>query len=216
MFQFLLYMHISCGAVALLCGLIALIVKKGHKLHILTGNIFYWAMILVALTSFIMATIKFNPFLLSIGIFTLYMILQGKRSIFYYHLRETYTPAGIDKWPVYIGLVTSLFMFVFPIYYHMQYGDSNIFVLAVFGLILLLNVRGDLKALKANKTFEPNNPNWILKHIGMMTGAYIASTTAFLVNTVHIEQSWILWLLPTAIGTPYIFISAKKWKKSTI
>lgn len=209
--QLFLYIHIACGATALLCGLIALITKKGHRVHIQSGNIFYWSMVLVAITSFVLAIIKFNPFLLAIGIFTLYMNVRGRRYIFYHRLISSYTPKAMDTWPVYIGLVTSIFMILFPIYYRLVYGESIVFVLAVFGLILFLNVRTDLKILKANKTFEPNNKLWISKHIGMMTGAYIASTTAFLVNTVQIEPSWILWLLPTLIGVPYIFISIKKW-----
>lgn len=212
MHQSFLYTHILFGSITLLCGLIALIVRKGHRLHIQSGKIFYWSMVLVAITSFVLAIIKFNPFLLAIGIFTLYMNVRGRRYIFYNRLINSYTPKAMDTWPVYIGLVTSIFMLLFPLYYRFLYGDSNIFVLAVFGLILLLNVRTDLKILKANKTFEPNNKLWISKHIGMMTGAYIASTTAFLVNAVHIEPSWILWLLPTLIGVPYIFISIKKWK----
>jgi hypothetical protein len=43
-----------------------------------------------------------------------------------------------------------------------------------------------------------------------MCGAYIASLTAFLVVNVKILPSLIVWLLPTMVITPLIFIWSKK------
>lgn len=214
MHQVILYFHIGCGSLALLSGIIALITKKGHSLHIQSGKIFYWAMIAVASSSFLLAIIKFNAFLLAIGVFTLYMILRGRRYIYYHRLTENYAYKMIDNLPVYIALITSIFMIGFPIYQIAKNGESTVFVLGVFGLILLLNVRNDFKMILAHPMVKPGNQDWILKHIGMMTGAYIASTTAFLVNAIHVEPSWILWLAPSAIGVPYIFISIRKWKRN--
>lgn len=56
---------------------------------------------------------------------------------------------------------------------------------------------------------------WQLVHLQRMTGAFIASATAFLVvntNTLSGEiPSFIAWLLPSAILVPMIFIWNKKF-----
>ncbi len=212
----ILIFHIICGAIALLTGLIAIITPKGGSIHLLTGKIFYWAMLLVGGSSFILATLKFNPFLLAIGIFSLYMVISGRRALFYYRLIENYKPTLVDKLPLYIGLLTGLFMIIYPIYMIMFHQTEGIFILIIFGAILLLMVYNDLKIFYNNPVFVPYNRKWIIKHIGMMLGTYIATTTAFLVNVVHFNPPWVLWLSPTLVGILLIRYFNKQWKAKTI
>ena len=58
---------------------------------------------------------------------------------------------------------------------------------------------------------------WLLMHLQRMTGAYIASATAFLVvNAKYIPfelPAFVFWLLPTAVLTPLIVSWSKKYSK---
>jgi hypothetical protein len=54
---------------------------------------------------------------------------------------------------------------------------------------------------------------WLLKHISRMGGSFIATSTAFLLVNTSIEPIWVMWLLPTAIGTPMIIVASRKWRK---
>jgi hypothetical protein len=84
----------------------------------------------------------------------------------------------------------------------------------VFGFISLGFVRRDL----INYTGKMTEKNyWLLMHLQRMMGAYIASTTAFLVvNAKYLPfefPGFVFWLLPTAILTPLIIIWSKKYSK---
>jgi hypothetical protein len=57
---------------------------------------------------------------------------------------------------------------------------------------------------------------WLPNHITRMMGAMIASYTAFLVVNVKMQPAWVLWLLPTLIGSGLITYYLRKFapKKS--
>ena len=50
-------------------------------------------------------------------------------------------------------------------------------------------------------------------HISGMIGGYIAAATAFLVNVVHFQHAFVLWLTPSAIFVPVIFYTIRKFRK---
>ncbi len=210
--KIILIFHVFCGVIALLTGLIAIIAMKGSRLHITSGKGFYLAMFAVGILSFILASIKFNPFLLSIGIFSLYMVIRGRRALFYYRLIESYNSTMIDKLPVYLGLLTAIFMIVYPGYMIVFYHSEGIFILIIFGSILSMMVYSDLKILYKNSVFLPYHKKWIFKHIVMMLGTYIAATTAFLVNVVKFDPPWVLCLSPTVVGVLTITYFNKQWR----
>lgn len=213
MYKLILYTHITFGGVALLSGITSIISTKGSLVHKKAGKIYYLCMYIVAISALIMSGVHFNPFLLSIAIFALYLTISGKRAIDMWRLREPYSPGIKDKLPVYIGFVTSIFMILFPIYMYITKDNTFLFILSVFGVIMFFNTLRDLRIFRVHKVFEPRNKKWLIKHIGMMCGAYISTVTAFLVNTVHIEPSVILWLGPTLIGGIFITVSINKWNK---
>jgi ABC-type enterochelin transport system permease subunit len=87
-------------------------------------------------------------------------------------------------------------------------------ILVVFGIF------GSYFAMKDAKLFydivnkkELQKNTWIIRHIGMMLGGYIATFTAFLVVNVSLESlPWLPWLLPTIIGTPLIAYWTRKYQ----
>lgn len=211
--KIILIFQVICGAIALLTGLIATIAGKGRRFHITSGKVFYWAMFAVGLSSFILASIKFNPFVLSIGIFSLYMVISGRKTLFYYRLIESHKPTIVDKLPVYIGLLTAIFMIVYPGYMLVFYHSEGIFIFIIFGSILSLMVYNNLKILYKNSVFIPYNKKWIFKHIGIMLDTNTASTRAFMVNVVKFDQPWVLRLSPTSVDVLAITYFDKQWRK---
>ena len=81
-------------------------------------------------------------------------------------------------------------------------------VFVVFGFISLRFVYTDWQ----NYTGKAKEKNyWLLAHLQRMTGAYIASLTAFLVVN-KILPGIIVWLLPTVILTPLIIVWTRKYR----
>ena len=212
MYKIILLFHVAAGTLALGSGLVAIFAAKGQQSHNRSGRIYEFSMYAVALSAILLTLLKFNPFLLSIGIFAGYLTFTGKRALFYYRLRETYIPGLQDKLPAVAGFFTGLFMIGFPAWQMVTMGTLFVPVLAVFGLSLTGSSFGDLATFRKPELFEPRNKVWLLKHIGMMGGAYIATVTAFLVNNVHIQQQWLVWIGPSVIGGLLIARATNKWR----
>ncbi len=191
-----LWIHIAAGSIALITGGIAAFAEKGGKLHLRSGRYFAFAMAITAISAVLLSILNYNPFLLSIGFFTAYLVGSGylwaqriplKRR----HLMGRYIGVA--------GIFTALGMF----YVAISFTVLNV-VLLVFGSILAIFSISD-----AFRQSPPKNP--IALHGGRMGGAYIAATTAFLV--VNVEWAIVAWLLPTAIGSPLITYALWKYGK---
>lgn len=186
-----LIIHIATGFTALLTGIIAILSKKGRKAHRISGLIFFYCMLGVAVSAIFISVVKDNLFLLLIGIFSLYQNLSGYRAI----KNKSLKPIFIDWTILIIGAVNSFFMI---------YSLNTILI--VFGAINCFMVCNDIRIYRKTLNGDeiPKN-QWLIKHLGMMIGTYIATFTAFLVVNIHnFEPNWVIWLLPTFIGTPLI------------
>jgi hypothetical protein len=191
-----LIIHITAGLSALVCGLIALLLRKGSPKHKLNGNIFFYSMIGVAITALFISAFKSNDFLFYIGLFSLFMTLSGKRAI----QNKTSVPYKIDILILLLGLGTGIWML----------AEANI-VLRVFGALSLLLALGDFDVYYKvyRKVAIPAN-TWLIRHIKHMVGSYISTATAFLLVNIQFDPFWIIWLIPTAFGTPVIIYWIRK------
>ena len=86
-------------------------------------------------------------------------------------------------------------------------GQTDV-VLAVFGAIGLAFAVRDLRLYRNLKKLRSAR---LRLHIGKMTGAYIASVTAFLVVN-ELLPYYLNWLLPTILGSIYISYWTRKMK----
>lgn len=212
LFQTILAIHIVSGFLALLLGAMAIASRKGGKYHLQSGKWYVLNMYIVGISAIVMTQLKSNPFLFTVGVFTLYLTYVGQRSIFYYRLKQTYQTNWKDIVPSVIALAVSLGMVGQPIFQMVKTESFTISVMAVFGSILLGFVIGDLRMLVINPTFQANDKSWLIKHISMIGGAYIATLTAFLVTNVNFSPAWVIWLAPTLIGSILLARTSKEWR----
>lgn len=213
MYKLILITHIAIGSIALISGATAILSKKGGKVHTRAGMVYYLCMYGIGVSAFVMTLMKFNPFLMAIAIFALYLTYSGKKAIDNWRLKTAYTPTLKDRIPFYVALATSIFMILFPLIQMSTRKELFVPILSVFGAIMLNASVKDIKKYGNPANFQPRNKMWLLHHIGMMGGAYIATVTAFLVNNIIIDQWWIVWLSPTVIGSALIASAIIKWRK---
>jgi uncharacterized membrane protein len=204
-FNLLLALHIASGMVALIAGTAATLFKKGSPRHKKMGNVFFWSMGISAVTSIVLSTVRFSPFLLSIGLFTLYLIIGGK---IVWAIREK---AALEKWWSicgYAGLGISAVKFSIASLL-LKTNPFAAIILYVFGGILLLMSIADIR----NKSIASSQQR-ILQHISKMGAGFIATITAFIAVNFTFLPPYVGWLAPTAIGSVLIAAAIRKQRKA--
>ena len=207
-FKIMLALHIFAGTAGLLAGSFAMILPRSGKKHKAAGNIFFWAMTLVFVSSLYMSLYTSNWFLLCIGVFSFYLAASGKRATAF---KSAAAYKNGPSLPDHIigtgGMLGGVGMLVLAIMF-LTRGDSFAVVPAVFGSISVwLAAHGyrDFKIPPVKKG------QWVINHGTRMGGAYVAMVTAFIVVNVEMEQRWILWLLPTVLILPLISFQIKRF-----
>ncbi|MAW96745.1 MULTISPECIES: hypothetical protein [unclassified Leeuwenhoekiella] len=191
-----IYIHAFFGAIGLLSGSLSFIVKKGSKVHKKSGKWFTIGMLVSSALSVPIASMPGheNPFLVMIGLFTIYMVLVGNRAL---RFKKRKTVANKTDWGISGTMaLISLLMLGSGIF-----GSGEIAVLFLFfggiGLVLCLMDFNFLRNPHKSKS------GWLVQHIGKIVGAYIASVTAFLVAGTHLS-GLAVWILPAVVGNTAI------------
>lgn len=193
--SYLIMLHALLGTVALLSGAVALIVKKGSRPHKLGGKVFFYSMLFSAILACIISWIPGheNTFLFAIGIFSVYLLLNGYRSL---RFRQKHVNLSIDFLIAYVITITGFAMITTPV---IMLGKLNA-VLLVFGLASVYFGLRDLYLYKHRDSLKKHS---ITTHIGKMTGGYIAALSAFLVVNNVFPWMWN-WFGPTIPGVVFI------------
>nr|WP_199002439.1 DUF2306 domain-containing protein [Flavobacterium sp. ASV13] len=202
--QLLIYSHAVFGSFALISGLISLIVTKGKVIHKKSGKLFYYSMLLSALTALIISSLPQHksPFLFAIGIFSSYFIITGYRAL---QFKNKHINLKRDKIISGIMIATGILM----ILYNPLINQKINIVLTAFGCIgLLFSVR-DLILYKNRKKLHQD---WLKLHLGKMIGGYISATTAFVVVN-EFFPSFYGWFIPGTFGAVCIVFWIKKLNK---
>lgn len=201
MTEYLILIHASLGGIALLSGLFALLLKKGSNGHKLSGKIFFWSMLLSVVISMIVANLPDHesPFLFSIGILSLYLIVSGYLALRYKRSEVNLT---IDKTLSFIMLFTGFGMIFIPL---ILLQKINI-VLAVFGVAGIFFAIQDFRSFKKPDQLKKK---WLQAHLGKMIGGYIAAVTAFVVVNQFFPPL-VGWLGPSIPGTILIIYWTRK------
>ncbi|MFA9289691.1 MAG: hypothetical protein ACEQSF_00495 [Solirubrobacteraceae bacterium] len=195
------------GSIALIVGSFIMVSKKGDKTHKLLGKIFSISILFAGVCSFVLATLHKNEFLFAVGVFTIYMVTTGWRFL---SLKNIQTGQKIEKidWLIFCFMILGSISFIFL-------GIKNIYNKENFGIVMLLfSVGSILFLIQDYKTYNgkiKSKNYWLLLHLQRMTGAYIASLTAFLVVNFQNRLSFLPWLLPTIIFVPLIIKWTRKY-----
>jgi hypothetical protein len=201
--QLALYLHIFAGFTALTTGLVPIFSKKGSKVHIAWGKVYYWAMFVVALTALIGFQVKLNLIFLSgIAVFSFYNTFTGVRLI---RRKNNPKPEFIDWFGAVLMVISSVWMLYFS---YSAYRNDNVFytiLFTIFGLFMFLLALEDLRVFVGRKQINNDIPlqtrYWFQNHISRMGGSYIATVTAFLVvNNPPYIPGLVVWIAPGVIG----------------
>lgn len=206
--QIFLFLHIAGGGLSLLTGGINLVRHKGGPSHVKIGLIFYFSMVTTGISAIILSILNPNSFLTIIGVFTLYMVMTGRR---YMQLKDSliHHPGAVG-WMLTGGMITAGLIFLVLGTRAMIGGNMFGTVYIVFGGIGVLFAKADMTFYKGRSRYRLF---WKMAHLQRMTGSYIAACTAFLVvnlDKVNLPVPSVLaWVLPTIILTPLIV----KWSR---
>ena len=199
LFELVTWTHVIAGTIGLITGLIGMISAKGKKLHRSSGKIFFFAMLMVFISSVYMSIVKNNIFLLLIGFFSIYLTSTGYRILSLKQLSvKPIKPKPVDYLLGIVGILAGCSMYCLSVLYFSK-GSMFGIVLLLFGTVALSLGYIDLKMFKkppSKKTF------WLSSHALRMGGAFTATVTAFTVVNIQIQQQWILWILPSIIIIP--------------
>jgi uncharacterized membrane protein len=202
-FKILLWLHIAAGTIGLCSGTLVMLLPKGNALHRKIGKIFFFGMVAAGFFSLLLALWHSNRFLFIIGVFTLYMTISGKQ---YIRFRDGNAQPNSSNWFLTAMMLLFGIAFLF-LGVQLLARDSFGWVYLSFGAISINFVLQDWANFRGKNASKPFG---LLSHLQRMTGAYIASLTAFLVVNVRFLPALVVWLLPTIVITPLIFIWSKK------
>ena len=208
--QYLLYLHIAAGSLALITGPIAMINQNGNTLHRNSGNIFFYSMSVVFVSSVIIALAKSLVFLLIIAFFSYHQIAVAMRALHLKKLHKRQKPLILDWCISVIAGLFNISLLIWGIWYWMVHRTSFAGTAIVFGLIGINFVFNDFKRY-LRKPLDKNH--WLYTHIAGMIGGYIATLTAFLVNVIQFNPPIVLWVAPTVILVPFLIFTINKFKR---
>lgn len=197
------------GALALLFGLLAIVLRKQTPRHKPIGRIYFWSMAFVFISALYMASVKFNPFLLGVAFFSFYASLTAYRALRLKELHLGQRPTLLD-WGIEgcFGLAHLVFVGFAMFQFYRGHWEMALVAL-LFGLF---GLNGNWNTWKRFTRKPKFRRYWLLAHLGGMLGSYIAAITAFVVNNADwfpVPQL-VLWLGPTLLILPFIIREGRK------
>ena len=211
MFQmFVLIVHIIAGSTALITATGSFMTKKGRDWHARVGKIYSLAMMVVALSSFILVILGSPFFLLMIGIFSGYIVAVGWRRA----VNRKGEVTRIDRILIAIGIIGAFGLFVTSI---VIFSGSDLITTngegTIFGIVPLIfaGICGGLVWIQSSvdeKGLAPRGKLRVTQHVIFMGSGTIATVTAFLLTAV--SNSVFLWIIPTVVGTAGIIFWTRK------
>lgn len=198
LFETVLAMHIASGGIALAAGPAAMLARKGLARHRWTGRAYAIAMESTAVSALILACLTRSMLLLVIAVFSFFLVFSGWRALGQKRLHDGMAVGWSDWLVAAVTLVFSAGLLVFGLARH---GDVT---------ALFFGVGGGVLALREMRAFTGRVPpgSWQVRHMIGMSGAYIATVSAFAVVTLTFLPRPVAFIGPTLIGTPIIVWAA--------
>lgn len=207
---FLLNAHIAAGAVSLGAAAIAIAAPKGRRVHRFAGRFFVLAMTVV-FASAVMLSLRTNDlFLLTVGIFSYYMVLSGYRALYLKQPTKSadlrFRAGALDKGAAQFTLIACSGLSAYgAVYWYTDLAP----VLMILGSIGALMALLDLRRFRSASV---GPTRWFFTHMIRMLCGTIASVTAFMVTNMDMLPPLVRWLGPTLVGTVAITIWVSVYK----
>ncbi|MEL7533075.1 MAG: hypothetical protein AAFN10_17290, partial [Bacteroidota bacterium] len=217
-FNILLGLHITAGAISLILFWIPVFVKKGKGLHAKVGRFYVYAMWAVVGSAAVLCVLNiFRDRLIMaafLGVITVLTahplwyaiaILKYKREV---PVRIINIRRALS-WVLFLG---SVGITIWSIQLQLQ---GAAILLLIFGIIGIISSRpAFISVAKAQAS-----ANWLLDHLDGMIGTGIAAYTAFLafgarsmMADLFSEQLMVIpWVLPTIVGTIIIRVMKNRY-----
>lgn len=204
--KILIYIHAFFGGLGLITGIGSVLVKKGSIPHKKLGKLFVIGMLTSSLVSMPISCMPNheNVFLFLIGLFTIYLVLVGKRALTF---KTKDKATWIDKTISGSMMLCSFIMVTMGVLGLINNSSMAILYLFFGGFGLSLSYKDFI----FYKNPKKQKNGWLISHLSKMLGALIASITAFIVAGLGISNL-IAWTLPTLLGTIYIVYWIRKMK----
>ncbi|HMT30712.1 MAG TPA: DUF2306 domain-containing protein [Bacteroidia bacterium] len=210
-FKMFLYPHIAGGFIALIVAPVAMIVKKGGSQHRLWGKVFFWSMLLVAISALGMSAIKSNIFLAMVGVFSFYLVASGYRALYRRKVNSFSDVEWVDWLLVTVSGLFCVGLILLGILVLLKNGTTPLgYIALVFGALGSRSVLNDIKSFSKA---DHHKENWMYHHMGGMIGGYIATVSAFSAVNMHFLPGIVQWLWPTFLGVPLLMFWISKYKK---
>jgi len=205
----LISIHATLGGIGLASGILSMASRKGKRVHKSSGKVFSYAMVSSSLISIPVCFMPGheNMFLFSIAIFTIYLVLTGQRALLY----KIKNLNNISKWKDWV-LSTVMLCFGLALLaeatFKILYPNGPTILFYFFGAVSVVLSVQDLR-FYTRKKISPTE--FIQRHIGQMSGAFIASFTAFLTAGLQLKH-WLVWIVPTLFISIWITYWIRKYK----
>lgn len=206
----LLGIHIAAGGTAFVMAPLALATAKGGKAHRRWGKVYFWAMAVVASTAMVLALYRPILFLALVAVFSFYAAFAAYRVLFHKNLARGKKVAWPDWAAAIVTFASSFALALVGIVQPRLVQNLTIpaIVFGIIGMVLATKSMWQFLHPPQEKMF------WWYEHLGGMLASYIAAWTAFSVTTIgrYVHGGWVIWILPTAIGSPAIALTRAYYK----
>lgn len=214
--KLLIWSHILAGALVLLSGLAAMVIRpKGGRWHRIIGKVYFYGMLcIVASAVGIMVLFRFNLFLLVIAVFSFYMSFTGYRVL---KRKKPGQQTWVDWMAAIVALLSGAGLLLIGIKSLVFKGPHPMFILCIiFGLMTAVSGWGDIRVFRRKEVSE--RMWWWYHHMQAMIGSYIAAFSAFVVQNgdrflPDFQYGWLFWLAPTIVGTPAIMLWLRHYRQ---
>lgn len=167
-----LILHIAAGSLGLILGAIAISVKKGQKLHVSSGRLFVYAMLVMSLTGAFIAAVNGPPTSLVMGLFAAYMVVTAFTTV-----------RPFSKWVDIGALVVAAAMGLVLIASGIESAVHGVMVsngmpvpmMFVFGTIALSSAVSDIRFIRTGR----HGVRRIARHLWRMCFALFIATGSF-------------------------------------
>lgn len=213
----LLVTHVSCGFTALMTGLMPMLWPKGSPVHRRAGRIYVYCIMVVVITALLLCVLQpfklLRLFLVGIAVLNFYLCWTGWRTT----RRKRSSPERVDWQLTYLTLTISVAMLAMGLYLLLTQPSVFAILFTIFGFLTFKNAWYDVGLFRQ----LPEKKHWFYHHITRMSGSYIGTFTAFLVNNLNRmlpkgSPAWVDllgWLAPTLIGSLLIAYTVRSYKQ---